>query len=122
MAARRAPGPGGRAVFDDLSGHLILLDGLDQKALSDIVERTFAALIEYDAAHRTSLYKTLYALFENHLAVQQTADELHIHRNTLQKRMAHVEGLLGIDLNELDDIVDVRLGLQAAVLLGQQPA
>jgi sugar diacid utilization regulator len=121
MAARRAPEPGGRAVFDDLSGHLILLDGLDQKALSDIVQRTFAPLIEYDAAHRTSLYKTLYSLFENHLAVKQTADELHIHRNTLQKRMAHVEELLGIDLNELDDIVDVRLGLQAAVLLGQQP-
>ena len=81
-----------------------------------------APLLEYDAAHRTSLYKTLYALFENHLAVQQTADELHIHRNTLQKRMAHVEELLGIDLSELDDIVDVRLGLQAAVLLGRQPA
>jgi sugar diacid utilization regulator len=122
MAARRSSGPGGRAVFDELSGHLILLDGLDQKALSDIVQRTFAPLIQYDAAHRTSLYKTLYALFENHLAVQQTADELHIHRNTLQKRMAHVEELLGIDLDELDDIVDVRLGLQAAVLLGQQPA
>jgi len=122
MAARRSPQGGGGAIFDELSGHLILLDGLDQKALADIVQRTFAPLLEYDAAHRTSLYKTLYALFENHLAVQQTADDLHIHRNTLQKRMAHVEELLGIDLNELDDIVDVRLGLQAAVLLGQQPA
>jgi hypothetical protein len=35
--------------------------------------------------------------------------------------MAHVEDLLGIDLSELDDIVDVRLGLQAAVLLGRPP-
>ena len=35
--------------------------------------------------------------------------------------LAHVEELLGIDLSELDDIVDVRLGLQAAVLLGRQP-
>ena len=122
MAARRAPEPGGTAVFDELSGHLILLDGLDQKALADILERTFAPLLEHDAAHRTSLYKTLFALFEHHLAVQQTADALHIHRNTLQKRLAHVEEILGIDLNELDDIVDVRLGLQAAVLLGQQPA
>ena len=121
MAARRSPEADG-AIFDELSGHLILLDGLDQKALADIVERTFSPLLEYDAAHRTSLYKTLYSLFENHLAVQQTADELHIHRNTLQKRMTHVEELLGIDLSELDDIVDIRLGLQAAVLLGRQPA
>ena len=86
MAARARRSRAKGAVFDELSGHLILLDGLDQKALADIVQRTFGPLLEYDAAHRTSLYKTLYALFENHLAVQQTADELHIHRNTLQKR------------------------------------
>jgi sugar diacid utilization regulator len=121
MAARRSPGSDGSAIFDELSGHLILLDGLDRKALADIVQRAFSPVLEYDAAHRTELFTTLFTLFENHLAVQQTADELHIHRNTLQKRMAHVEELLGIDLNELDDIVDVRLGLQAAVLLGQQP-
>ena len=86
MAARRSSEPPKARIFDELSGHLLLLDGLDQKALSDIVQRTFGPLLEYDAAHRTSLYKTLYTLFENHLAVQQTADELHIHRNTLQKR------------------------------------
>lgn len=122
MAARRAPSAGGTAVFDELSGHLILLDGLDHKALTDIVERTFAPVLEYDAAHRTGLYKTLFTLFEHHMAVQETADVLHIHRNTLQKRLAHVEELLGIDLDELDDIVDIRLGLQAAALLGRQPA
>jgi sugar diacid utilization regulator len=122
MAARRAPSAGGTAVFDELSGHLILLDGLDHKALTDIVLRTFAPVLDYDEQHRTSLYKTLYTLFEHHLAVQETADVLHIHRNTLQKRVAHVEELLGVDLDELDDVVDIRLGLQAAALLGRQPS
>lgn len=121
MAARRAPSAGGSAVFDELSGHLILLDGLDPKALTDIVQRTFAPVLEYDARHGSSLYQTLYTLFEHHLAVQETADVLHIHRNTLQKRVAHVEQLLGVDLNELDDVVDIRLGLQAAALLGKLP-
>ncbi|HTX70163.1 MAG TPA: helix-turn-helix domain-containing protein [Thermoleophilia bacterium] len=121
MAARRSPEAGGTAIFDELSGHLILLDGLDQKALSNIVQRTFGPLLDYDTAHRTSLFKTLYSLFEHRLAVQQTADALYIHRNTLQKRIAHVEEILGIDLNELDDVVDIRLGLQAAVLLGRHP-
>jgi sugar diacid utilization regulator len=120
MAARRALSSGGTAVFDELSGHLRLLDGLDQKALTDIVQRTFAPLLGYDELHRASLYETLYTLFEHHRAVQETADALHIHRNTLQKRLAHVERLLDIDLDELDDVVDVQLGLRAADLLGRR--
>ena len=118
MAARRAPRAGGAAVFDELSGHLRLLDGLGQKALADIVQKAFAPLFDHDARHRASLYETLHTLFEHRLAVQETADVLHIHRNTLQKRLAHVEQLLGIDLSELDDVVDIRLGLHAADLLG----
>ena len=50
--------------------------------------------------------------------MQETADALHIHRNTLQKRLANVEQLLSIDLGDLDAIVDLRLGLHAAELLG----
>ncbi len=120
IAARRALSAGGAAIFDELSGHFRLLDGLDEEALADIVQRTFAPLLDHDARHRASLYETLHTLFEHHLAVQETADVLHIHRNTLQKRLAHVEQLLAIDLNELDDVVDIRLGLHAADLLGKR--
>ena len=93
---------------------------LVQQHVLDIVQRTFAPLLEYDELHRASLYETRYTLFEHHRAVQETADALHIHRNTLQKRLAHVERLLGIDLDELDDVVDVQLGLRAADLLGRR--
>ena len=56
---------------------------------------------------------------EHGLAVQETADALRIHRNTLQKRLGHVEHLLSIDLSDLDAIVDIRLGLHAAELLDE---
>ena len=82
------------------------------------MQRTFATLLDYDARHRANLFETLRTLFEHRLAVQETADALHIHRNTLQKRLAHVEQLLAIDLNDLDVVVDIRLGLHAAELLG----
>jgi sugar diacid utilization regulator len=118
IAARRED-QGGIAAFEELSGHFRLLDGLDEAALNDIVQRTFAPLLEFDARHRASLYETVRTLFEHRLAVQETADALHIHRNTLQKRLAHAEQLLGVDLSGLDAIVDIRLGLHAAELLGR---
>jgi sugar diacid utilization regulator len=120
VAARRGQPSGGTAVFEDLSGHLRLLDGLDGAALQDIVRRTFGPLLRYDAQHRASLYDTLHALFEHQRAVQETADALHIHRNTLQKRLARVEQLLDIDLDDLDNVVDVQLGLRAADLLDRR--
>ena len=119
ISARLAQNPGGTGVFEELSGHFRLLDALDEEELNDIVQRTFAPLLDYDARHRASLYKTLRTFFEHRLAVQETADALHIHRNTLQKRLANVEQLLGIDLGDLDAIVDLRLGLHAAELLGE---
>lgn len=119
VAARLAPQPQAAGVFEELSGHFRLLDALDAEELAAIVERTFGPVLEYDEQHNASLYTTLRTYFERRLAVQETADVLHIHRNTLQKRLAHVEQLLGIDLGDLDDIVDLRLGLHAAELLGR---
>ena len=122
MAARREASSNRAVVFDELSGQFRLLDGLDEDALSEIVQRTFAPLLEYDERHRASLFETIWTLFDHDLAVQDTADALHVHRNTLQKRLAHVERLLGIRLGEVDDVVDIQLGLHAAVLLGKHPS
>jgi sugar diacid utilization regulator len=119
ISARLSQDHEGTGIFEELSGHFRLLDALDEDELNDIVERTFGPVLEYDAQHRASLYKTLRTLFEHRLAVQATADALHIHRNTLQKRLANAEQLLDIDLSDLDAIVDVRLGLHAAELLGE---
>ncbi len=118
IAAGRGSHPGGTGIFEELSGHFRLLDGLDEESLSALVHRTFAPLLGYDARHHANLFETLRTLFEHRLAVQETADALHIHRNTLQKRLAHVEQLLAIDLNDLDAVVDIRLGLHAVELLG----
>ena len=118
IAAARAPHHDGIGIFEELSGQYRLLDGLDEESLGDLVHRTFSPLLDYDARHRANLFETLRTLFEHRLAVQETADALHIHRNTLQKRLAHVERLLAIDLSDLDVIVDIRLGLHAAELLG----
>ena len=122
ISARHAENSRGTAAFEELSGHFRLLDSLDEAELEDIVQRTFGPLLHYDAQHRASLYKTLSTYFEHRLAVQETADALHIHRNTLQKRLANVEQLLGIDLGDLDAVVDLRLGLHAAELVGDPVA
>ena len=55
----------------------------------------------------------------HHWAIQPTAEALYVHRNTLQKRLRRIEALLGMDLQDPDDIVELYLGLRATQLLGE---
>jgi len=110
---------GGVALFDDMRGRYRVIDGQSDETLDDIYERTVARLVETDAREHTRLLETLAVLLENQLAMQATADALYIHRNTLQKRVQRIERLLDMDLSNLDDVVELYLGLRAAELLGR---
>ena len=76
-------------------------------------------LLEYDARRHTHLLDTLRTLLDNHFAIQPTAEALFIHRNTLQKRMRRIETLLGVDLTDIDDLMELYLGLRALQLVGE---
>jgi carbohydrate diacid regulator len=58
-------------------------------------------------------------LFDNRLAIQPTAQALFIHRNSLNKRLRRIESLVQVDLSNLDDVIELYLGLRAAELLGE---
>ena len=116
LARRR---PDGIELFDDVSGRYRVIDGQSDEMLKDIYERTVGRLAEVDAREHTRLLETVAVLLDNQLAVQATADALYIHRNTLQKRLHRIERLLQVDVDRLDDVVEIYLGLRAAELLGQ---
>lgn len=113
--------PAGESVvlFEDISGRFRLLGGQSDESLRDMYRRTIAPLADNDQRQHTHLVETLAALLEHCFAAQPTADALHIHRNTLHKRLQRIEQLLGVDLDELDDVFELYLGLRAGELLGQ---
>jgi len=119
-AAKRGIDAGGLVLFEEMSGRFRLLKGQSEEALADIARRTIAPLIEYDARRHAHLVATLRTWLDNHWAIQPTAEALFIHRNTLQKRLRRIESLLGVDLLDPDDIVELYLGLRATQLLGEE--
>ena len=109
-------------LFEELSSRFRLLQGQSPDALVDIARRTVVPLLEYDARRHTHLMETLRTLLDNHFAVQPTAEALYIHRNTLQKRLRRIESLLGVDLTNIDDMMELYLGLRALQLIGEARA
>jgi len=118
-AAQRGIDAQSLVLFEEMSGRFRLLQGQSGGALADIARRSIAPLLEYDARRHTHLLDTLRTLLDNHFAIQPTAEALFIHRNTLQKRMRRIETLLGVDLTDIDDLMELYLGLRALQLVGE---
>ncbi len=64
-------------------------------------------LEEYDDANGSFLCDTLVAFYMNGFNAVKTAEELYIHRNSLQYRLNKIKELLEIDLNDYQEYLDL---------------
>ncbi len=108
--------------FDQIHPQNRLLDGQSPEGLAAIYDETIRALEEYDLQRRTRLLSTLQVYLAEQRSLNRTADVLHMHRNTLAKRIARIEEILGRSLSATDDLVAIGLGLRARDLMAGRPA
>jgi DNA-binding PucR family transcriptional regulator len=107
--------------FDQIHPQNRLLDGQSPEGLGAIYDETIRALEEYDLNRRTRLLDTLQVYLAEERSLSRTAEALHMHRNTLAKRIARIEEILGRSLSATDDLVAIGLGLRARDLLSGRP-
>lgn len=97
----------------EVTSHVLLL-----ATVPDDVRRTFAVRVlgpvrDYDNAHDAGLQETLAAFLACSCSWSRTAEEMHLHVNTVRYRIQRVEELTGRDLSRLEDRVDVFLALRS---------
>ncbi|WP_432492569.1 helix-turn-helix domain-containing protein [Kineococcus gypseus] len=97
-------------LADELASAVRLL-----RAVPEHLRRAFAAdvlgpLLDASPAH-AELLATLREFVACSGAWARAAQRLHVHQNTVRYRIARVEGLLGRDVRDLDDLVDLRIAL-----------
>lgn len=103
----------GYATHDTLASHALLI-GLEDDRLLDVFRDTLVRpLEEHDARRRTELVRTLELFLGSGGRYQQTADELHLHVNTLRQRLSRIEKLTGRSLDSMDDRVDLWIALRS---------
>jgi purine catabolism regulator len=89
-----------------------LLWGLrDHPATRLFVEQRLEAVLAHDREHRTQFEATLEAYFRHGGRIADTARALHVHRQSLYKRIERIEALVGGELTD----PDLRLGLHFAL-------
>lgn len=103
----------GYATHDTLASHALLIGLQDDRLLDAFRDTLVRPLEEHDARRRTELVRTLEMFLGSGGRYQQTADELHLHVNTLRQRLARVEKLTGRSLDSMDDRVDLWIALRS---------
>ncbi|MEH6650372.1 MAG: helix-turn-helix domain-containing protein [Motiliproteus sp.] len=80
----------------------VLLSSTSSDWTSDHLEKSYENLIYNDK--NGCLQKTLKSLFGSNLNMGKTAEELHVHRNTLRYRLGKIQDYTGMDVNNIGNM------------------
>lgn len=79
----------------------------NQEEILEYCSEKLRPLEEYDHANGTDLVETCWAYYLNGFSVSATADDLFIHRNSLQYRLKKIEELVEFPLDDYTEMLDL---------------
>lgn len=89
----------GEIVFEHELRLEIILQSIPEPVKQDFVKRTIAQLLD-----KEDLLNNLAVWFEENQSMQNTAQRLHIHKNTLSYRLQKIEQLTGLSVSRTHDV------------------
>ncbi|MFJ1763635.1 PucR family transcriptional regulator [Amycolatopsis sp. NPDC088138] len=98
---------------NEVDAHTLLLAGAPAGVRAALRRRVLGPLLDYDAEQHTDLVHTVRVFLECSGSPTRAAKALHVHVNTLRYRIGRAGELLGADLTEFTDQLDVYLALRA---------
>lgn len=89
-----------------------LLQNLRNTPLSThLLHPALGILKKYDEESETQLLETLRTFVRNSCRQSETAEQMHIHLNTLKYRLRRITELTGIDFKDYDELLYIQLSL-----------
>ena len=96
--------------YSDMGIFKLLMGIEDQEILHEYYEHIIQPIEDYDKKNDSSLTAVLRSYLKNNGSVKETADELFIHRNTVNYKINKIEELLNMDLSSLDTRLQLSIG------------
>jgi sugar diacid utilization regulator len=107
---------GNRVIhYGDLGVHRVLYALREHDGM---IPTSLQRLIDYDTHHNAEFVRTLASYLRAMGKLRPTADELGIHRNTLEYRMQRIQEVAGVDLEDANERLALDLGIRLLDLRG----
>ena len=86
--------------YSDLGIYRLLFGVKDRRILEQFMESVLGALIQYDARNHTDYLDVLRRYLLTECSIQQTAEQMQVHRNTINYKLRQIREILQTDLNQ----------------------
>jgi PucR family transcriptional regulator, purine catabolism regulatory protein len=113
----RLQAPRAVATFADLGLHRLLVAMAQHAEMEDFYTQSAGALVAYDQRTGAGLMETLDAFFHCHGSPTDTAQRLHVHRNTVLYRLKRIEEIGGLRLDDPATRLNLHLCLRIREVL-----
>lgn len=98
--------------YSDLKADPLLLYISKRKDSLSLLDPTIEKIRVYDEENNTDYLDTLFCYCKNLYRKNETSDDLHIHRNTLNYRISRMEELFSLDLQEYETVLHILLSME----------
>lgn len=103
--------------YSDMGIYKLLLGIEDKDILEEYYAKTILPLTEYDEKNDSDLAQVLWCYLKHDGSVKDTADELFVHRNTINYKLNRAAELLNVNLSSLDVRLQLTLGFMLKDML-----
>ena len=88
--------------YSDMGIYRLLMGIEDKEVIQEYYQHTLRPLMEYDKQNNSDLCMILRSYLKHDGSVKETADELFVHRNTINYKLKKAEELLNVELSSLN--------------------
>ncbi len=99
--------------FENYALRALVMNSVSDMRLELLYPEGLRRLVEHDDASTTSYVETLRVYLENNQSIAKTSADLFVHRSTLMERLARMKRELGLDLDDPDVQLRLRILLKA---------
>ncbi len=103
--------------YDELGVKKLLMSVSDNEIIAEYEDKLLGKLKNYDKENGTYLLKTLRKYLESNGSIQQVAEEMFIHRNTVNYQIKKIKKILGFENFNLNEQLQLLLAFQAHDIL-----
>ncbi|WP_262177099.1 PucR family transcriptional regulator [Saccharococcus sp. Marseille-Q5394] len=109
-------------AFSELGIFRLLRHIKDSSALLQFIPKSLKELLDYQQANQSDLLETLQTFLECNQNAAQTAKLLFVHYKTVVYRLERVREITGMDFEDSEEMLSVRVGLKIHELLQRENA